>query len=113
MDKIIKVIDIDYDIIDNQIYFFKSFILGEFSYCKDDIDYDLIRDLILFHNHSIYKQMKMDKTYFLIEEPFEIIGVINLHRGWTFIDCADHSERCIIKSAYPEEICHVIGEDNE
>ena len=36
--------------------------------------------------------------------------VISLCKGYTFIDCAEHDDRVIIKSAFPNEKCNIVGE---
>ena len=37
----------------------------------------------------------------MITDKNEIFGVLSFHKGWTFIDCAEHDEKVIIKSALP------------
>ena len=77
-----------------------------------DYNYDDIKDRILSHYYdNIYNKMEIDKTYYLIEEdPWKIAGVISLCKGYTFIDCAEHDDRVIIKSAFPDKICNIVGE---
>ena len=55
--------------------------------------------------------IEIDNIYYLIEEnPWNIVGVISLHKGYTFIGCAEYDNRVIIKTAFPDKICDIIGE---
>lgn len=75
----------------------------------DEIEYKILNDE---KYEQLYNSLKLDKKYFIIEEnPWNIIGVISLHKGYTFIDCAEHDERVIIKTAFPNKKCDIIGED--
>ena len=49
--------------------------------------------------------MEIDKPYYLIEEvpSWKIVGVAYLYKGYTYIDCADHDDRVIIKTAFPNQ----------
>lgn len=73
--------------------------------------FDDIENYILFQNHEIYKKIQIDELYYLIkEEPWKIVGVMSLHKGWGFFDVAEYDERVRIKNAFPDKICHIIGE---
>lgn len=45
-----------------------------------------IENYILFENEDIYEKIQIDEFYYLIdEEPWKIIGVMSLHKGWGFL----------------------------
>lgn len=70
-----------------------------------------LEEYINFNNYDLYNKLNIDKTYYMIKEnPWKIIGVINLHKGYTFIDVAEHDQRVIIKSAFPQQNCDIINE---
>ena len=70
-----------------------------------------IQDYILFEDENIYKKIQIDEYYYLIKEsPWEIIGVMSLHKGWGFFDTAEHDDRVRIKNVFPDQLCHIIGE---
>lgn len=59
---------------------------------------------------DIYNKMRIDTTYYMVEEnPWKIVGVISLHKGYTFIDCAEHDDRVIIHCAFPDKECHIVS----
>ena len=113
MQREVNIYKINYNFKKNKIYFKNKIKIGTliFNY---DYNYDDIEDRILSYDKEykdIYNKMELDETYFLIEEnPWNIVGVISLHKGYTFIDCAEHDDRVIIKSAFPNEKCNIVGE---
>ena len=69
----------------------------------------------IFEEYNLYldevqDNFKLNETYYIIQDDNEIFGVISLNKGWTFIDCAEHDDRVIIKSVFPELKCNIIGE---
>ncbi len=79
-----------------------------YSDIYDEIKYKVLN---IEKYRQLYKSLELDKQYFIIEEnPWNIIGVISLHKGYTFIDCANHDNRVIIKTAFPDKICNLVGE---
>lgn len=70
-----------------------------------------IENYILFEDEDIYEKIQIDELYYLIdEEPWRIIGVMSLHKGWGFFDIAEHDDKVMIKNVFPDKICHIIGE---
>lgn len=70
-----------------------------------------IENYILFENEDIYEKIQIDEFYYLIdEEPWKIIGVMSLHKGWGLFDIAEYDDRVRIKNVFPDKICHIIGE---
>lgn len=84
-------------------------LIGEFPkyiHTLGDID-----SYSIFCDEELYDALELDEKYYLIESsPWTIIGVLSLRKGWTFTDTAEYDERLIIKGAFPDKICHVIGE---
>lgn len=69
-----------------------------------------IENYILFENEDIYEKIQIDEFYYLIdEEPWKIIGVMSLHKGWGLFDIAEHDDRVRIKNVFPDKICHIIS----
>ena len=97
----------------NKVYFKSKEKIGTLNF-NYDYNYDDIQDKILSYDEkykNIYDKMKLDETYYMVEEdPWNIVGVISLCKGYTFIDCAEHDDRVIIKSAFPDKICNIVGE---
>ena len=54
--------------------------------------------------------LEEDTTYYILKDDKEIFGVISLHKGYTFFDCAEHDDRVIIKCGFPHLKCDIIGE---
>ena len=101
---IISLYDINFKYENNQIYFLNK---KKIATIKNG-SYDNIKDRVL-DNTDISDLMELDRKYYLIvEEPWEIIGVITLHKGYTFIDCAEYDERVIIHSAFPDKECNIL-----
>jgi hypothetical protein len=113
MQKEVSIYAINCDFKNNKVYFKSKEKIGTLNF-NYDYNYDDIKDKILSYDNKykdIYDKMKLDKTYFLIKEnPWGIVGVIALHKGYTYIDCAEHDDRVIIKSAFPNKVCNIIGE---
>ena len=91
--------------------------IGELSFVnslKDIALLEAIKEKILsFEQDKLRDQMELNKIYYMIEEdPWNIIGVISLHKGYLYIDCAEHDDRVIIKSVFPNKICNIINERN-
>ena len=100
----ISLYDINFKCKNNKIYFLNK---KKIATIKNG-SYEDIKDYILYDS-DISNLMELDKSYYLIvEEPWKIIGVISLHKGYTFIDCAEHDERVIIHSAFPDKECNII-----
>ena len=112
--KEISIYNINYSLKGNKAYFKNKEKIGILKFSYDNYNYDDIEDRILSYSDEykdIYDKMKLDEVYYLIEEnPWNIIGVISLHKGYTFIDCADHDDRVIIKTAFPDKICNIVEE---
>jgi len=113
MQREVNIYEINCDFKNNQVYFKSKEKIGTLNF-NYDYNYDDIEDRILSLDgeyKNIYDKMKLDETYFLVEEnPWRIVGVISLYKGYTFIDCAEHDERVIIKTAFPDKQCNVMGE---
>lgn len=113
MQKEVNIYEINCDFKNNKVYFKNKEKIGTLNF-NYDYNYDDIEERILSYDEkykNIYNKMKLDEIYFLIEEdPWNIIGVISLHKGYTFIDCAELDDRVIIKAAFPDKICNIIGE---
>ena len=114
MQKEVNIYDIQYIIRENNVYFKNKVKIGTLNF-NYEYNYDNIEDKILSYDDKykeIYDKMKLDTSYYLIEEnAWKIVGVISLHKGYTFIDCAEHDERVIIKTAFPNQKCDVVGEN--
>ena len=68
-------------------------------FLKGEIQLDKDLDIIEFNeyyaNNCLYfekpfKEFEIDNTYFIIKNDEEPFGIIALHKGFTFIDCAEH-----------------------
>lgn len=87
----------------NYVYFKNKKKIGEILYTDND---DYLREMVL--DSDLVDSMELDKTYYMVvEDPWEIYGVISLHKGWTFIDCAEHDERVRISTAFPDKDCYI------
>ena len=78
-----------------------------------DIDMDEFEEEFndaLMNDIRVDENFDLDKKYFIIEGHENPYGVISLHKGYTFIDCAEHDERVIMKCGFPEMTCHIVGE---
>ena len=113
MQREVNIYDIQYTCKDNKVYFKNKTKIGTLNF-NYDYNYDDIEDRILSYDDkykNIYDKIKIDETYYLIEEnPWKIVGTISLHKGYTFIDCAEHDDRVVIKTAFPDKICNIVGE---
>jgi len=109
----VNIYKIDYNCKDNRVYFKNKIKIGTLNF-NYDYNYDDIEDKILSYDEKykdIYDKMELDETYYMIEEdPWNIVGVISLHKGYIFIDCAEYDDRVIIKTAFPDKKCNIIGE---
>ena len=115
MQKEVSIYEINCDFKNNKVYFKNKEKIGTLNF-NYDYNFDDIEDRILSYDEkyrNIYNKMKLDETYYLIEEnPWKIVGIISLNKGYTFIDCAEHDDRVIIKTAFPNQICNIINERN-
>lgn len=113
MQKEVSIYDIQYTCKDGKVHFKNKTKIGSFIF-NYDYNYDDIEDRILSYDDkykNIYDKMKIDETYYLMEEnPWKIVGIISLHKGYTFIDCAEHDDRVIIKTAFPDKTCNIVDE---
>lgn len=113
MQREVNIYDIQYSIKNNKVYFKSKEKIGTLNF-NYDYNYDDIKDKILSYDEkykNIYNKMQIDNIYYLIEEnPWNIVGVISLHKGYIFIDCTEHDDRVIIKTAFPDKICNIVGE---
>ena len=114
MQKEVSIYDINCTHKNNKIYFKNKEKIGSLNF-DYEYNYKDIEDKILSYDDKykeIYDKMKLDTLYYLIEEdPWKIVGVISLCKGYTFIDCAEHDNRVIIKIAFPDKKCNIVGED--
>ena len=99
--------------------FYEIDYISRAHFLKDEIQLDKDLDVIEFNeyytNNCLYfkkpfKEFEIDNTYFIIKNDEEPFGIISLHKGFTFIDCAEHDERVIIKRAFPDIKCNIVGE---
>ena len=105
MEKNISFYEINVTFKSNHVCFKNKKKIGEISYF-DGVGNDVL-DVIL-SSHDLLNSMELDKTYYMIvEEPWEIFGVISVHEGWTFIDGAEHYDRAVISVAFPDKDCHI------
>ena len=77
-----------------------AFTLDDFTneFGNSDVGYDM-QDYI-----------EIDQKYFMLKNKKDIFGVFCPHKGFAFIDVAEHDERVQIKRFFPNLICHIIGE---
>ena len=54
----------------------------------------------------------LDTKYYMIIDDNIIFGVFSMGKGYTFIDCAEHDERVMIKRMFPYLKCNIINEKN-
>lgn len=119
MQQIISFYDIEYKIQNNKIYFVNKKKVGELLYgvkIYPDFGFEVLEESLidsLFHypdKIDLAEKLELDKTYYMVEEnPWQIIGIISLHKGYTFIDCAEHDDRVIIQCAFPDKECHILS----
>ena len=109
MQKEVSIYDIQYSVKNNKVYFKSKEKIGTLNF---NYNYEDIEDKIMSCDEkykNIYDKMRIDNTYYLIEEnPWNIIGVISLHKGYIFIDCAEHDDRVIIRTAFPDKNCNIV-----
>lgn len=113
----ISFYDIDFDLIENKVYCKKKTKIGELYHgipvtLNDVLEDQILEELFQYPDKiKLAEKLELDKKYYMIEEePWRILGVISLHKGYTYIDCAEHDDRVIIKSAFPDKICNIVGE---
>ena len=109
MQREVNIYDIQTVLKNNKVYVKKKEKIGT-MYFNYNYNYDDIEDRILSSYNEIYDKMEIDKPYYLIEEvpSLKIVGVAYLYKGYTYIDCADHDDRVIIKTAFPNQKCGII-----
>lgn len=100
----------------NKVYFKSKKKVGSLffeisTYNLDALEIQIKNSLFYTDEIKLSEKLELNKTYYLIEEdPWHIIGIISLHKGFTFFDCAEHDDRTIIKTAFPDKICNIISE---
>ena len=113
MKKEVSIYKINCDFKNNKAYFKNKEKIGTLNF-NYDYNLDDIEHRILSYDEKyrdIYNKMELDEIYYLIEEnPWKIVGIISLNKGYTFIDCAEHDDRVIIKTAFPDKKCSIVGE---
>lgn len=119
MSQNISFYDIEYKIQNNKIYFVNKKKIGELLYSVKiypDFGFEVLEESLidsLFHypdKIDLAEKLELNKTYYMVEEnPWQIIGIISLHKGYTFIDCAEHDDRVIIQCAFPDKECHILS----
>lgn len=60
--------------------------------------------------YNMQDHIALDEKYFMLKNDKDIFGVFCPHKGFAFIDMAEHDERLQIKHFFPELTCHIIGE---
>lgn len=113
----ISFYDIDFNLIENKVYCKKKTKIGELYHEIPVTLNDVLKDQILEElfqypdKIKLAEKLELNKKYYMIEEePWRILDVISLHKGYTYIDYAEHDDRVIIKSAFPTKICNIVGE---
>lgn len=119
MQQTISFYDIEYDVKNNKIYFINKKKIGELFYglkIYPDYGFEALKECLidsLFHypdKIDLAEKLELDKTYYMVEEnPWQIIGIISLHKGFTYIDCAEHTDRVIIHRAFPDKECNTLS----
>lgn len=119
MQQTISFYDIEYGVKNGKIYFIDKKKIGELFYgvkIYPDFGFEILEESLidsLFHypdKIDLAEKLELDKTYYMVEEnPWQIIGIISLHKGFTYIDCAEHTDRVIIHSAFPDEECNILS----
>lgn len=94
---------------------FYNFFTGKKVYSLEcDNAYTLDDFMNEFDNSDIAWDMQdyieVDEKYFMLKDDEKIFGVFCPHKGFSFIDVAEHDERVRIKHFFPELTCHIIGE---
>lgn len=94
---------------------FYNFFTGKKVYSLEcDNAYTLDDFMNEFDNSDIAWDMQdyieVDEKYFMLKDDEKIFGVFCPHKGFSFIDVAEHDERVSIKHFFPELTCHIIGE---
>ena len=83
--KEVNIYDINYIYKNNKVYFKNKEKIGTLNF-NYEYNYDDIEDKILSYDDkykNIYNKMELDKTYYLIEEePWNIVGIIILYKGY-------------------------------
>ena len=62
---------------------------------------------------SIFDLVRIDDhiNSYILKDNKEIFGVISIHKGYTFFDCAEHDNRVVNKCGFPYFKCDIIGEE--
>jgi len=115
--QIISIYDINYKIENHKVCFIDKEKIGDLYYgirVYPGYGFKVLEESLidsLFHypdKIDLAEKLALDKKYYMVEEdPWQIIGVISLHKGYTFIDCAEHDDRVIISCAFPDKECHI------
>lgn len=102
MKKKISIYDIETMQEGNKVYFKSKNKIAEVPY----MTYEDLEQYIPYK--SVADNLELNKTYYLVvENPWEIYGVISLYKGWTFLDSAEYNNRVVIKSAFPDKECNI------
>ena len=115
--QIISIYDIKYKIENHKISFINKEKIGELCYgirVYPDYSFQVLEEsikesLFLYSDKiDLAEKLALNKKYYMVEEdPWQIIGVISLHKGYTFIDCAEHDDRVVIQCAFPDKECYI------
>ena len=119
MQQTISFYDIEYEVKNNKIYFINKKKIGELFYgvkIYPDFGFEILKESLIdsLFNYpdkiDLAEKLELDKTYYMVEEnPWQIIGIISLHKGFTHIDCAEHTDRVIIHSAFSDKECNILS----
>lgn len=115
--QIISIYDINYKIENHKICFIDKEKIGDLYYgvrVYPDYSFKVLEEcieesLFLYSDKiDLAEKLALNKKYYIVEEnPWQIIGVISLHKGYTFIDCAEHDDRVVIQCAFPGKECSI------
>ena len=85
---------------------------GEINFPHDITlqEFEKIYNLQYLYYEAPFKNLLLDEKYYMIINDNKIFGVFTMHKGYTFIDCAEHDERVIIKKMFPHLKCDIINE---
>lgn len=98
------------------MYYFYKLFPDEDKVGKLEGTYDSSLDLESFiylykkemlHYKEPFCNFELNTTYFFLNENDKIVGVINLGKGYTFIDHAEYNERIYIHDIFPNIDCGI------
>ena len=115
--QIISIYDINYKIENHKACFIDKEKIGNLYYGMrvypgygfKVLEESIKESLFLWSDKiDLAEKLALDKKYYMVEEdPWQIIGVISLHKGYTSIDCAEHDDMVIISCAFPDKECSI------